>query len=43
MKIFLRNSLKDELNPQEMFNITQAGMKMYKEYFGQAYPFDKYD
>lgn len=43
MRIYLRESLKEEFNPDEMFLVTKAGMKTYKEYFGKAYPFNKYD
>jgi aminopeptidase N len=43
MRIYLRESLKAEFNPDEMFLVTKAGMKTYKEYFGKAYPFSKYD
>jgi aminopeptidase N len=42
MRIYARNSLKD-LNFDEMFTITQAGIKFYSVFFGQAYPFNKYD
>lgn len=43
MRIYLRESLKADLDPSEMFLVTKAGMKTYKEYFGIAYPFSKYD
>mmetsp|Transcript_42769 Transcript_42769/g.41121 ORF Transcript_42769/g.41121 Transcript_42769/m.41121 type:complete len:136 (+) Transcript_42769:570-977(+) len=46
MRIYLRKSLLKDTDPErsnEMFTVTQAGMKMYKDYFGMPYPFRKYD
>ena len=43
MRIYARNSLIGELNFDEMFAITQAGIKFYSVFFGAEYPFNKYD
>ena len=43
LRIFMRESLKDYGDPEEIFKITIAGMKWYSEYFGHPFPFNKYD
>jgi aminopeptidase N len=43
MRIYLRKTLKNEFNPDEMFTVTEAGINMYNSYFGVNYPFAKYD
>ena len=43
MRIYARKSLIGELNFDEMFTITQAGIKFYSVFFGAKYPFNKYD
>ena len=43
LRLFMRESLKDFGEPQEIFRVTTAGMKFYSEYFGCPYPFGKYD
>ena len=43
MRIYARKSLIKELNFDEMFNVTQAGIKFYSQFFGAPYPFNKYD
>jgi aminopeptidase N len=43
LRLFFRESLKGYGEPEEFFKITIAGMKWYKDYFGIAYPFNKYD
>jgi aminopeptidase N len=43
MKIYARKSLIKDCDFDEMFKVTQAGMTYYKELFGKAYPFRKYD
>ena len=43
MRVYARASLLPECNFDEMFMVTQSGMKFYKELFGKAYPFNKYD
>jgi aminopeptidase N len=43
MRIYARASLKKDINHEEMFLVTQAGMRYYKDLFGKEYPFGKYD
>lgn len=43
MNIYLRESLKNKGKINEFFLATIAGMSFYKNYFGIAYPFRKYD
>ena len=43
LRLFMRESLKDSGEPDEIFRVTIAGMKFYEEYFGIAFQFDKYD
>ena len=43
LRLFMRESLKNCGEPEEIFKITIAGMKFYSEYFGCPYPFGKYD
>ena len=43
MKIWARKSLVPSINNDEMFKVTQAGIRFYEVLFGQKYPFGKYD
>ena len=43
LNIYLRESLKDKGKINDFFLATIAGMNFYKNYFGIAYPFRKYD
>ena len=43
MRIYARKSIIGDCNFDEMFNVTQAGIKFYSKFFGQEYPFNKYD
>lgn len=43
MRIYARKSLIGDLNFDEMFKVTGAGIKFYSVFFGQTYPFNKYD
>jgi aminopeptidase N len=43
LRIFMRQSLKTSGDPDEFFRVTIAGMEWYKNFFGLAYPFNKYD
>ena len=43
LRIFMKESLKDCGDPEEIFKITMAGMKWYSKYFGYQFPFNKYD
>jgi hypothetical protein len=45
MRIYARKSVFEDLSKtsEEMFRVTQCGMHFYKDLFGKAYPFRKYD
>jgi aminopeptidase N len=43
MALYCRASLAEHLEPDEMFEITRAGMAFFADAFGQPYPFTKYD
>lgn len=43
MRIYARKSLINDVNHEEMFTVTEAGMAFYKDFFGKPYPFRKYD
>jgi len=43
MNIYMRDSLKNYGEIEEFFKITMSGMEFYKDYFGIAYPYSKYD
>lgn len=43
LRVFMRQSLKNNGEPKEFFRVTMAGMEWYKRFFGIAYPFTKYD
>ena len=43
MRIYARKSIIGDCNFEEMFKITQAGIKFYSVFFGAEYPFNKYD
>jgi aminopeptidase N len=43
MRIYARSSVLDSVNKDLMFSVTEGGMRFYKEFFGKAYPFNKYD
>ena len=43
LRLFMRESLKNCGEPEEIFRVTTDGMKFYSEYFGCPYPFGKYD
>ena len=43
MRIYARKSIIGECNFEEMFKVTQAGIKFYSVFFGAEYPFNKYD
>lgn len=42
LRIYARKSVMDSVNHEEMFKVTIAGMRFYKDFFGVAYPFNKY-
>ncbi len=41
--IYIRNSLAQHLDPEEIFKVTKQGFAFFESVFGLAYPFDKYD
>jgi aminopeptidase N len=45
MRIYARKTVFDALtlSHDEMFNVTQAGIRFYQDFFGYPYPFRKYD
>ncbi len=43
MRILCRRSLKEFIWHQEFFEVTRAGMDYYRDFFGVAYVFGKYD
>ena len=43
MRIYARQSLVADVNHEEMFTVTESGFTLYNEFFGQTYPFRKYD
>ncbi len=43
LRLFMRESLKDYGEPDEIFRVTIAGMKFYGDYFGIPFQFAKYD
>lgn len=45
MRIYSRKTVFADLSvsSEEMFRVTECGMWFYKELFGVAYPFRKYD
>ena len=45
MSIYSRKTVFEDLSrtSDEMFKVTECGMWFYKELFGVAYPFRKYD
>ena len=40
---YIRRSLAEHLDPDELFEITRQGLDWYAEAFGMAYPFEKFD
>lgn len=43
MRIYARKTIVQDVNHEEMFNVTESGMEFYKDFFGEPYPFRKYD
>ena len=43
MRVMARKSVMKYVTVEDFFRITMAGMKYYEEFFGQKYPFQKYD
>ncbi|MBI3889933.1 MAG: aminopeptidase N [Candidatus Wallbacteria bacterium] len=42
-RILARQSMKKYLDAAEVFEITRRGLAFYQDFFGVAYPFEKYD
>ena len=43
MRIYLRKTLHADFNPENMFDVTRAGIEFYSKFFSTPYPFGKYD
>jgi len=43
LRLFSRQSVADQVTPQDWFTYTQQGLDFFDGYFGIAYPFKKYD
>jgi aminopeptidase N len=41
--LYVRRSLFEHLDPDEIFAITRQGLAYFEDVFGQPYPFEKYD
>jgi aminopeptidase N len=42
-RLFARQSMARYLDPDEIFELTRAGLEFYEDYYGVPYPFEKYD
>tara|TARA_R110002126_G_scaffold29875_3_gene98237 strand:- start:1641 stop:4133 length:2493 start_codon:yes stop_codon:yes gene_type:complete len=43
MRLFSRQSVADQVSPQDWFTYTKQGLDFFDRYFGIAYPLKKYD
>ena len=43
MRIYARVSQIDQVNHEEMFEVVESGITFYEDFFGHAFPFEKYD
>ncbi|WP_283102731.1 aminopeptidase N [Shewanella abyssi] len=43
LRLFARQSVADQVTPQDWFTYTQQGLTFFDDYFGIPYPFKKYD
>ncbi|WOT04520.1 aminopeptidase N [Shewanella youngdeokensis] len=43
LRLFARQSVAEQVTPQDWFTYTQQGLTFFDDYFGIAYPFKKYD
>jgi len=41
--LYCRKSLRQHLDPEELFELTKQGLDFFEAEFAQPYPFDKYD
>ena len=42
-RLFARQSMARYLDPDEIFELTRAGLEFFGDYYGVPYPFEKYD
>jgi hypothetical protein len=43
MRIYARQTIMPDVNHKLMFDVTEAGMWFYMDFFQTKYPFRKYD
>ena len=43
MRIYMRNSKKDNIDCKELFRVMNEGIKFYEGYTGVNFPWKKYD
>jgi aminopeptidase N len=43
LSLYVRRSLAEHLDAEELFEVTRQGLAFFEGVFGQAYPFGKYD
>lgn len=43
LRLFARQSVKDQVRAQEWFTVTEKGFDFFESYFDEPYPFKKYD
>lgn len=43
LRLMVRQSLAQYVNPMDWFDVTQQGLDFYKDYYQIAYPYGKYD
>ena len=43
MRIYTRPTLIEDVKSEEMFNVLEAGLNFYQNFFGASFPFSKYD
>ncbi|WP_448563433.1 aminopeptidase N [Thalassotalea ganghwensis] len=43
LRLFARQSVKDQVIPSDWFTYTHQGLKFFEDYYGIDYPFRKYD
>ena len=43
MKIYIRNSKRNQVDAHELFRVVNIGIKFYEEFTSTKYPWEKYD
>lgn len=43
LRLFVRQSMKKYVNPEEWFGLTKQGMPFFEKYFSTPFPYSKYD